>query len=152
MKRHLGTCWVAFVVLVYGCDLQRANLAMPAEPHPIRAVVPAADFHLTPIQRESLLPGFDVGALERLLAQVSPERRDEILSYFQQPEPNTPRRGMLTRINDAALQSLLEEVWAPVWDHIEASDAELQINELGTPGRDIAIHRRALNRRDDKSK
>jgi hypothetical protein len=124
---------------------------MPAD-NPIRAAVPAINFHLTPTQRERVSPGFDVDALERLLAQVAPARRQEILSYFLKPEPNTPRGGMLTHIKDPELQALLEEVWAPVWDQVGASDAELYKNELGLPGRNIAIQRRARANRDRNSK
>jgi hypothetical protein len=139
------------LVVAFGCDLQRANLPMPAD-NPIRAAVPAINFHLTPTQRERVSPGFDVDALERLLAQVVPARRQEILSYFLKPEPNTPRGGMLTHIKDPELQALLEEVWAPVWDQVGASDAELYKNELGLPGRNIAIQRRARANRDRNSK
>ena len=152
MRRHLRAFFAVSLVEASSCDLQRANLAMPAEPHPIRAASPAVDFHLTPTQRERVMTGFDLRALERLLAQVAPERREEILSYFLTPEPNTPRRGMLTQIKDPGLQILLEEVWAPTWDHVGASDAELEKNELGVPGRDIAIQRRAHVKRDEKSK
>jgi hypothetical protein len=59
---------------------------------------------------------------------------------------------MLTHIKDPELQALLEEVWAPVWDQVGASDAELYKNELGLPGRNIAIQRRARANRDRNSK
>lgn len=143
MGRQIGALFGAILVVATGCDRQSTSLTMTAQPHPIRAAVPAVDLRLTPAQRERLMPGFDVLALERLLAHVVPERRSEILSYFEKPEPNTPRRGMLSQIKDPELQALLEEVWAPVWDHAEVSDAELQKNEMRLPGRDLAIQRRA---------
>lgn len=139
---------LVLLVAASSCDLQGRSLMTMTEPHPIRAVTAAVDFRLTLGQTERLMPGFDVPALERLLAHVAPERRDEILSYFQKPETNTPRRGMLTRIKDPELQAMLEEVWAPIWDHVGASDAELESNELGLPGREIAIQRRAHDRRE----
>jgi hypothetical protein len=146
MSRHASALFGAILAVATGCDRQSTNLTMTTQPHPIRAEVPAVDFRLTPAQRERLMPGFGVLALERLLAHVVPERRSEILSYFEKPEPNAPRRGMLAQIKDPELQPLLEEVWAPVWDHAEVSDAELQKNEMHLPGRDLAIQRRAQAR------
>jgi hypothetical protein len=123
---------------------------MPAD-NPIRAAVPAINFHLTPTQRERVSPGFDVDALERLLAQVAPARRQEILSYFLKPEPNTPRGGMLTHIKDPELQALLEEVWAPVWDQVGASGAELRPATGGRAGDATAPTRRLLHPVPDRT-
>lgn len=153
MCRKAGALFVATLVGLGGCDLQRTGPTMSSEPHPrsIRAAVPEADFRLSAEQRARLNPGFDVAALERLLARVEPEHRSVILSCFVKPEPDTPRPGMLTQIKDPELQALLDEVWAPVWDHVGASDAELQKNELGLPGRDLAIQRRAQASLDQNS-
>lgn len=77
---------------------------------PLRLEAPDPAFRLTATDRAAVAPTFDADALERLLRQVRPEERGEILSYFQ---VGKGARGHLVEIFDPQLQSILEEVWAP---------------------------------------
>lgn len=79
--------------------------------------------------------GFDADALERLLREVRPGMRSEILAYFQVSAAGE-RRGHLMEIHDPHLQAILEEVWAPMWD--DASAQAIEEGWYGMPGRDIA--------------
>lgn len=99
---------------------------------------PDPDFRLSAEQRASVAPGFDVDALERLLAAVHPELRLPILSDFQTPPPGVFLGPM--RFEDPALQDLLHEVWAPRWEGVP--DERLDDPELSPyPG-----HRTAKDR------
>lgn len=113
------------------------------EPPPLLRL-PAADpaYRLDDDDRARLIPGFDADALERLLAMVRPGRRREILAHFQKRE-NGDRLGHLVAIHDPELQKILEEVWATVWDAVQATDAEIEAAVYGYPGREIAMQRRA---------
>lgn len=112
------------------------------EPLPLR--LPRADpaYRLDGADRARLLPGFDADALERLLAMVRPDRRPEILAHFRKREDGERPRHLVA-LDDPELQSVLEEVWAPVWDAVQATDAELEGDAFGFPGREIARRRRA---------
>lgn len=112
------------------------------EPLPLRLPVADAGYRLSDADRAKLLPGFDAEALERLLAMVRSGMRRQILACFQKPE-TAGSHGHLTVLRDPELQSVLEEVWAPVWDAVRATDAELEADVYGFPGREIAMRRRA---------
>jgi hypothetical protein len=122
---------------------------MGASPQALRAATPASGFHLASGERDKVVPGYDVAALERLLAHITPERRTEILKYFQFPDDRSaPPLGLLMVIKDPQLQPLLEEVWAPMWDHVGATDEQIVENVFGYPGRALAMERRALRKRE----
>jgi hypothetical protein len=82
-----------------------------------RLDVPDESFRLTAQERASVEPGFDVDALERLLASLHPLLRAEVLSEFQVGRfPPDVIGGGLIKFEDPVLQALLDEVWAPRWD------------------------------------
>jgi hypothetical protein len=97
-----------------------------------------AGFRLTEVQRQQVRPGFDLDALERLLAHVPAERRDSLFVAFSAPQGNEVRE--LWYLGDPALQELLEQVWAPVWDRVPLSVIEADKSER--PGKRLAIERR----------
>jgi hypothetical protein len=107
-----------------------------------RLDAPDPAFRLTAEQRASIEPGYDVDALERLLAMMHPDLRAGTLSSFQ-PQPPEVIGGGLVRIYDPVLQSLLDEVWAPRW----ASVPEEWFHPPDFqryPGRDLAMRRRGI--------
>ena len=120
-----------------------------ADEFSIRLAVPDTAFRLTPQERASIRAGFDVDALERLLAATIPELRRDVLESFQPAKPGELEPGEFmtptTWLTDPELQRLLDEVWAPWWDH--ASDATLADETLKQPGREIARQRRAERRK-----
>jgi hypothetical protein len=130
-----------------GCEGLNREIMMDATPRPLRLAVPSPDYHISAEDRARIPAGFDVTALERLLALVTPERRQEILAYFQKPKERRPiSQGILVRLNDPELQALLEEVWAPMWDQVGATDEEIIEDVYRYPGREIALARRAAAR------
>jgi hypothetical protein len=112
---------------------------------PLRLSVPDQDYHLTAADRATIRPGFDAEALQKLLRAVRPELRSEILAHFQAIDDGV-RRGLLVQFHDVELQPLLEEVWAPMWEEVKATDADLAENTFGFPGRQIATQRRQARR------
>jgi hypothetical protein len=56
-----------------------------------------------------------------------------------------PDVTVLMRISDPVQQHLLEEVWQPFWATV--SDAEVEQEIGGPPGRELARRRRAQQRR-----
>jgi len=130
---------------IVSCD-QTPEVVMSA-PHPTALRAPRVDVHfrLADAERERIIRGYDPDALERLLARITPERRSEILSYFQIPSPedHSRTRGQLIGLNEPELQPLLDEVWAPMWDEVKATDADIAADVFQFPGREIAARRRA---------
>lgn len=126
---------------------------MDSSPTPLRLAAPTQGYRIDPALRARVFKGFDADALERLLAHVAPERRAEILSYFLVPDNPEPARsrGQLIQIKDPLLQPLLEEVWAPMWDYVGATDADIEANTYDYPGREIARARRVARAAGDKS-
>jgi hypothetical protein len=113
-------------------------MTVPPNPRTIRLEAPDQGFRLTPEERASIRPGFDVDALERLLAAIEAPVRPFLLSRFQVPQPGEPPR-VWVKMGDAALQPLLDEVWAPVYEmHPEMIDKESK----EYPGRELARQRR----------
>lgn len=139
-RRVLATC-LAGVLMLCACEHRQGTLVTSPEATPLRLEAPDPAFHLTPADRAAVAPIFDADALERLLRQVRPEMRGEILSYFQ---VGKGVRGHLVQIFDPQLQAVLEEVWAPFWE--EAPDQALEENWYRMPGREIAKVRRAAAR------
>lgn len=111
------------------------------EPLPLRLEAADPTHRLSEADRAKLLPDFDAEALERLMAMTRPERRQEILKHFQ-VRGDGERLGHLVGLDDPELQKVLEEVWAPMWDHVGATDAEIKANAYGWPGREVAKQRR----------
>ncbi|HZG44092.1 MAG TPA: hypothetical protein VEY93_14185 [Longimicrobium sp.] len=114
--------------------------ALAPKPSHIRLAQPEVNFRLSSEDRAKVIPGFDVDALERLLAAVTPEMRREVLAFFQRRSPDGEPRGQLYGILDPELQAILEEVWAPMWN--TATDEQIAENAFGMPGRKIAEERR----------
>lgn len=119
---------------------ESASVAARVDLHytPLRAVSPDARFHLTAAQREQVRRGFDVEALERLLARVPPEHRDSVFQAFRVPRGKQVRE--LWYIDEPVLQELLGEVWAPTWDRMPLS--EVEADSSGRPGKEAAVRRR----------
>lgn len=128
------------VMLSVGCEPTRPVLMSTPEPLPLRMAIPDRDFRLSDADRAEMLPGFDVEALERLLGMMNPELRQDFLRHFQKRE-GSERLGLLVEVFDPEMQKVLEEVWAPQWDR--ATDAEIEANIYGLPGREVAKQRRA---------
>lgn len=112
---------------------------------PLRLRVADQGYDLTPADRAKMRPGFDLEALQNLLRAVRPDMRAEILAHFQFSQDGV-LRGNLVQFHDAELQPLLEEVWAPMWDELKATEADIIENTYGFPGRQIAIQRREARR------
>jgi hypothetical protein len=147
-KRRLVTT-AAMLLLATGCEHQNHEITMGVTPQTLRSATPVSGYHLAPGEREKVVPGYDVAALERLLAHIIPERRTEILKYFQFPDDRSAAPlGLLMVIKDPQLQPLLEEVWAPMWDHVGATDEQVEENVFGYPGRALAMERRAARKRE----
>jgi hypothetical protein len=132
------------LLLVVGCDHPGKDVTVSApQSFALRLPTPDATYKLTPAERASIRPGFDVDALERMLAAVDPQARPIILGSFQFPKPGEPARHMY-KVGDPALTPLLDEVWAPMWDHF-APDA-IEREDFPYPGRELARERRAAAR------
>ena len=145
--RRLTITLTPLVALVLGaCERTQGTLMNSPDPIPLRLQVADQGYHLTAEDRARIRPGFDAGALQKLLRAVRPEMRAEILAHFQLVDDGV-RRGLLVQFHDAALQPLLDEVWAPMWDEVKASDDDIRQNTYGFPGRQLAMERRAARRR-----
>lgn len=129
-------------VLFAACERHSPTLNAPM-PEPLRLSSPDPGFRISEAERARIPKDmFDADALERLLAEVRPDMRTEILEHFLVKG----RPGHITAINDPALQPLLEAVWAPLWRN--ATDEEIEADIYGLPGRDIARERRETARRN----
>lgn len=124
----------------------REGAVNPPNEHTIRLETPDASFRLTAEERADVRDGFDVDALERLLAAVEPDARPTILDTFRRPSPEDLQAGRLstpaTRMGDPALQPLLDEVWAPAWERFAPEG--LDDPSLNYPGKQLARERRTL--------
>jgi hypothetical protein len=105
---------------------------------PLTMVARDRGFRLSEQERRQIRPGYDVDALERLLAHVEADQREEILECFRIPVNNETHE--LWYIGDPGLQELLEEVWAPYWNPSSTRDIEADTSER--PGKRIALERR----------
>jgi len=119
-------------------------------PHTIRLASPESNFRLTPEERARIREGFDVDALERLLAAVEEDVRLFILRAFQPPATGELEPGEFmsppTRMGDPALQPLLDEVWATAWERF--APELLDSDEMNYPGKELAKERRDARHRD----
>jgi hypothetical protein len=140
-RRVLATCFVG-VLSLCACEHRQGAVVTSPDAVPLRLEAPDPAFQLSPQDRDELAPGFDADALERLLREIRPDMRGEILAYFQKGK--TASRGHLVQIFDPHLQTILEEVWAPFWEN--APDQALDEDWYGMPGREIARARRAAAR------
>ena len=82
----------------------------------LRLPEPEADFSLTPEERASVQPRFDVDALERLLGMLKPSERAYHFASFQVQLGD--RRRELALFGDPALNAALAVVWRPYWDSL----------------------------------
>jgi hypothetical protein len=135
---------MAAIGVIAGCEHQNHSVTMSAPPKPLRLARPEAAYRLLPEDRARVQRGFDVDALERLLQHVRPDMRQEILAHFQVHDAPNRNYGQLVQFHDPQLQAILEEIWAPMWNEVNATDQQIQENAYGFPGRDIARRRRAV--------
>lgn len=135
-RRVLATC-LAGMLTLGACEHRHGGLVTSPQAVPLRLSAPDPAFRLTAEDRAAVAPVFDADALERLLSEIRPDMRREMLAYFQIGKSS----GHLVQIFDPRLQSLLEEVWAPYWDN--APDQALEEDWYRVPGRQIAKARRA---------
>ena len=124
-------------------------IVMEPESNGTRLSMPDRDFKLTPEERANVRRGFDVDALERLLAAVEADVRPILLDWFRQPKRGEGEPGVWetppTTMGDPALQPLLDEVWATAWEQYP----ELLDNDnVNYPGKRIAKERRAARLRE----
>lgn len=143
--RVLLACVLVAGVLVACESLPRTPVTNEPVADPIALRAPDTSFRLSAEQRAGVGEGFDVDALERLLARIRPDMRQAIYLHFARVEPGARPRGWLVEFNEPELQPLLEEVWATQWD--DASDEELRTRAFFYPGWEIAKERRARLRR-----
>lgn len=128
-------------LLLAACERHSPPFHAPM-PEPIRLSSPDPNFRLTESQRARVPANrYDADALERLLAEIRPGVRMEILEHFMVKG----RPGRLVEFHDASLQPLLDAVWAPLWRN--ATDAEVDADIYGLPGRETTRARRAAERR-----
>ena len=137
MHRRVLATYFAGVLMLCACEHRQGVLVTSPDAEPLRLAAPDASFQLTAEDRAALPPIFDAAALERLLREIRPDMRREILAYFQVGKA----RGHLVEIHDPYLQTILEEVWAPFWEN--APDQALDEDWYRMPGREIAKARRA---------
>jgi hypothetical protein len=142
---------VLSALVVASCDRTQEMTMSTPEPQGIRLVKADAGFHLSADERAAVRRGFDVDALERLLAHLRPEVRPTVLEDFKYPAPGEPP-ALLIQMGDPALQPLLDEVWAPMWDHMQPAALESETKEF--PGRELARQRRraAQSEHDDSTR
>jgi hypothetical protein len=95
-------------------------------------------FRLTDDERQQMRRFFDLDALERLLAHLPPDGREEVLRCFRIPLNNQTYE--LWYIGDPELQEMLEEVWAPMWERRTAE--EIEADDTDRPGKRLALARR----------
>ena len=144
--RALTLLTTAAVLAVSGCERTPGALMSAPGPVPYRLARPDTDYRLTPEERARVPRGYDVNALERLLGMIDPGERPEMLAAFQY-NPEQAESGeweAVVRINDPVLQAVLEEVWAPYWDHYTDEQIDREVGWL--PGREVAKRRRAALR------
>jgi hypothetical protein len=138
-RKALTTC-LAGVLFLCACEHRQGALVTSPDALPLRLEAPDVAFHLSGEDRAAIAPVFDADALERLLQELRPDMRNEILAYFQMGKSS----GHLVAIHDPHLQAILEEVWVPYWDN--APDEAIDENWYRVPGREIAKARRAAAR------
>jgi len=119
-----------------------------SQPEGIRLAHADAKFHLSSDERSAVRRGFDVDALERLLAHLRPEVRSLVLQDFKYPARGEPAANLI-QMGDPSLQPLLDEVWAPMWEFMQPGALETETKEF--PGRELARQRRraALSKQKD---
>lgn len=82
--------------------------AEPATTNPTALMTPEPRHTFSQQERDSLRPGINVDALERLLGRLPPEERGRVMPYF--------RRGVRAGVvasSDPEEDALIREVWGP---------------------------------------
>ncbi len=110
---------------------------------------PDESFRLSPAERANISRQYDPDALEQLLRQVQPEHRMEILAHFQIEPFDGKRRGNLVEIFDPVLDSLLDPVWAPLWQN--ATDEQVEAEFYGGLRGRATVLKRRQEMRDNPS-
>jgi hypothetical protein len=148
MKRTQSAIVLALAaILGTGCEHARdVTVSQPPRPT-IRLPAPEPGFRLTAAERGSIRVGFDVDALERLLSMVEAPVRPMILESFQPAKPGEPV-SLLLQLGDPALQPLLDEVWAPMWER-RPDGAWRHDPDPRWPGRELARQRIEKRRNDE---
>jgi hypothetical protein len=108
-----------------------------------RLAAPDKTFRLLPEDRAMVRSGFDVEALERLLAVIVPEARPELLKAFQWP-PQGESASNIVQFKDSDLNALLDEVWLPMWEEVTPEALDTETKDF--PGLQLARQRRAASR------
>jgi len=128
------------MLLLAGCEQPNDPVSMHIPPKPLRLAAPESSYRLPDSERAKLQHGFDADALERLLSMIRPEMREDLLKHFQIGDAAGRPLGRIVQMYDPQLQSVLEEVWAPMWD--DFPDEMLDARDDPFPGRAVARQRR----------
>lgn len=154
---HIRILLTAVVLLILACGegiVSREQSPPPRRPGPDESV------RLQPELKVQLKARFDVDALEKLLQYMTPDERSPLLNTLQAmvPETSTHRAvvpgastsnvTLLIKSTDSVKQSLLDEIWAPYWEHLPLS--ALDDPTLPFPGRELARVRAAKGAKEDK--
>ena len=148
-RHSLGLLLAA--VLCYACadrtpSVITAPSAIPGEPRVSNSASGTEGrFRLTAEQRAQVREGFDVDALERLLAHIPVEHRTSIFSLFVKYRPGQPV-PLPVEMATPQLQELLDEVWAPRWRgytiaELEEEERKARQGATVLPGRATAMRR-----------
>ena len=108
---------------------------------PFRLPEPDPSFSLSAEVRETIQQGYDLDALERLLAWTHPDARPILLEAFQPPKEPGLLGGAVMMIADPLLQEMLYEVWAPRWEWVPHEQWD-HPDFARWPGKEIARARR----------
>lgn len=114
--------------------------AIVEELPPFRLSEPDPSFSLSAETRKTIQQGYDLDALERLLAWVHPDARAIVLEGFQPPTEPGVLGGAVMMIADPLLQELLNEVWAPRWEWVP-KDLWDHPDFARWPGKEIALEK-----------
>ena len=140
MRPRNRTLLVAALALT-GISCDRIPEVAMTTPQPSGISLPSPDpaFRLSAQERASVRRGFDVDALERLLSRLIPPVRPMVLAAFQYP-PAGESPDLMVKIGEPPLQPLLDEVWAPMWEHFPPDAIDVEDKDF--PGRELARARR----------
>jgi hypothetical protein len=137
------------ILAIVACDRTPAITMSQNEaraPQPVR---------LSSDARSRLGDRFDVAALEALLGTMTATEQQELLEGLG-ASGSAPAGGetksvtVMMRSTDPVRQALLDQMWAPFWDHLPPE--LLDRTDLPYPGRDLAKARQAARRANERSR